>query len=173
MWYVVRTETGKEEVTAEAVRSCVEHSAYERCFCPKRQFLKKIRGRWALQSKVLFPGYFFIVTEQPQRLFFELKKVPGATRILGVDVDHFVPLAANEAAFYEELFGKTGGNTVKISEIVVEQDGSIRCLQGVLKGLENEIVKVNLRKRYAVVRTFLLGNERTMLLGIQLLKDEV
>lgn len=173
MWYVVRTETGKEEAAANSVRSYAAPDAYERCFCPKREFLKKIEGRWMLQSKALFPGYFFVVSEQPERLFFDLKEVPQATRILGDDTYHFVPLYEKEAAFYEQLFEESGGEKVGVSVIAVEEDGGIRCITGALKTLEREIVKVNVRKRYAVVRSFLLGNERTMLLGVRLQKDEI
>lgn len=173
MWYVVRTETGKEEVTAEFVRSCVDPGAYERCFCPKREYLKKIQGQWILKKGALFPGYFFIVSQQPERLFFDLKEVPRMTRILGENTHHFIPLYPEEVCFYERLFDASGGEKIGVSEVAVEENGQIRCVKGALKMLEQEIIRINVRKRYAIVRAFLLGSERTMLLGLRLWKDEI
>ena len=68
MWYVVWTSTGSEERVAKAVK---EMSCQNRCFVPKRIVQVKRKGEWQYTEKDMFPGYFFVDTDDIEFLSWE------------------------------------------------------------------------------------------------------
>ena len=62
------TDTMQKNVSAEVL---------ERCFIPYYEEQKRIRGEWTTQTKVLFPGYVFMITENVEALYEELKTIIG------------------------------------------------------------------------------------------------
>ena len=52
----------------------------------------------------------------------------------------------------------------------VDEEGKLEILNGALQSFKEEIVRVNLHKRYAVVRVKMLG-EKTVLFGLAMEKD--
>ena len=66
--------------------------------------MKKYHGEWHKEKKVLFPGYVFLVSGDKDRLFLELKKVTGLTKLLGTGQE-VVPLTLPEIEFLQR-FGK-------------------------------------------------------------------
>ena len=81
MWYVIQVQGGQEEKTAELIRSQVSAHVMEECFIPKKERVKKFRGRWQRVEEILFPGYAFTATNKPEELFLELKNVLRLTKI--------------------------------------------------------------------------------------------
>ena len=57
---------------------------------------------------------------------------------------------------------------VKLTVVETEADGGIISMDGALSCFNRNDVTVNLHKRYAVVKTRLLGEERSLVFGIQL-----
>ena len=47
--------------------------------------MRRFKGQWHTIEVVLFKGYIFIISNDVDDLFMELKKVPGLTRLLGND----------------------------------------------------------------------------------------
>ena len=129
MWYVIQTVTGKEEELMLFIRNILCRERYESCFVIYAQWMKRLGGEWQIQVRPLFPGYVFIDTEEPERLYMELKAVE------------------------------------------TELDGGIRSMEGALSCFTSDDVRLNLHKRYAVVKTRMLGEERTLVFGIRLKKD--
>ena len=69
MWYVVQTRTGTEESIRIQCKKNVSAEVLERCFIPYYEEQKRIRGEWTTQTKVLFPGYVFMITENVEALY--------------------------------------------------------------------------------------------------------
>ena len=59
--------------------------ALEKCFIPYYEEMKRYQGEWHKEKKILFPGYVFAVSEDPEALFLELKRVIGLTKLLNTD----------------------------------------------------------------------------------------
>lgn len=180
MWYVIQTVTGKEEELMLFMRTILCREHFRDCFVIYSEWMKRLGGGWQLQVRPLFPGYVFIETEEPDRLYMELKSVPKFSRLLGNGKDEFVPVNENEERFLRMIInnGKTVGNTanlertvVKLTVVETETDGGIISMDGALSCFNRDDVAVNLHKRYAVVKTRLLGEERTLVFGIRLKKD--
>ena len=47
----------------------ISEEVLERCFIPYYEEQKHIRGKWTTQTKVLFPGYVFMVGENIEMLY--------------------------------------------------------------------------------------------------------
>lgn len=180
MWYVIQTVTGKEEELMLFIRTLLSREHFENCFMIRAEWLKRLGGEWQLQIRPLFPGYVFIETDEPERIYMELKGVPKFSRLLGNGKDEFVPVSEEEKQFLRMIInnGETADSTVNIEKAVVkltvvetETDGGIISMEGALSCFNRDDVTVNLHKRYAVVKTRLLGEERSLVFGIRLKKD--
>lgn len=190
MWYAIQTETGREEEVLRLMRRSLDKKLCSRYMILEAEWPKRSGGQWALLRKVMFPGYIFVETEEAEELFFQLKQIPKLTKILGNGQFEFVPLADEEILFLKKISGKTGQETqilsecrreaaenretycfvVHPSEIAVNQAGKTDVIRGPLKAFEKEILRINLHKRYAVVKVKMLG-EKTVLFGIVMEKD--
>lgn len=83
MWYVIQVRTGTEESIRLQCEAKISPNVLERCFIPCYEERRKVRGDWRTLQRILFPGYVFLITEQVEQLYMELKKVIGLTRLLG------------------------------------------------------------------------------------------
>ncbi|MCI8782080.1 MAG: hypothetical protein HFG83_09255 [Dorea sp.] len=75
----------------------------EKCILPTRKLRKKFQGEWHEVTEKLFPEYVFLITEQPQFLYEELKRIPLLTRMLGQCEEYFVSLPETDARTLEKL----------------------------------------------------------------------
>lgn len=166
MWYVIQTLGGKEEETADMIRKTVSSYCIEECFVPKRERMKKFRGVWNKEEEILFKGYVFIVSGNPEELYQELKRIPRMTKVLGREEEYFFALTQEE----EELVRGIGDERHKtvISLIEVEEGRRIRVIDGPLKGYVGNVEKVNLHKREVVVKVGFMGRPLELKMGIEM-----
>lgn len=100
MWYVAQVQAGRESSTLEMCRRLVPPSVMEDCFMPEYEVMWKIRGEWRLVKRLLFPGYLFFVTDDPEALNRELSRVPMPIRLLGNEENSFFPLTGKERDWF-------------------------------------------------------------------------
>lgn len=103
MWYVIQTVTGKEEELIDMMNTILERDLYRDCFIIRAEWMKRLGGQWQTQVRPLFPGYVFVDSEQPEELFFSLKRVPRFSRIIGNGRFVFTPVEESEKTFLETL----------------------------------------------------------------------
>ena len=170
MWYVIQVKNGQENLTCQLIQTIITDDTLIECFFPQRERMRKIDGKWNVIKEKLFPGYVFIVTDNPERLSLQLKNVPKLTKLLGDNEGSFIPLKEKEVYFIQ----RWGGNdhVANISKVIVEKGNKVRILEGNLKDYEGEIIKVNLHKRIAVVRTTFMGSTTDVHMGIEILQKE-
>ena len=142
MWYVIWTSTGSEERVARAVK---EMTCQNRCFVPKRIVQIRKNGDWQYAQKNMFPGYFFVDTDDIEELSVQLRKVEGFSTVLTVD-KKFFPLTEKDDELTEDLYNN--GGIFDISKGIIEGD-SIIVTSGPLKGQEGLIKKIDRHKRLA------------------------
>ena len=173
MWYVMQVSTGQENRTAYLVEKMVSEGVIESCFVPVRRIRKKFHGTWHEVTEKLFPGYVFMITEHPQLLYKELKKIPALTKVLGRCEGYFTPLSETDVNMMEKFqngIDNNGKLEVEISKIMIEERNQIRILSGPLKNLEGQIKKVNLHKRIAEVELEFMGGRSVVHLGIEMVE---
>lgn len=166
MWYVVQVLGGQEKATLELVERFVADDAYGEVFIPQREVMRHRSGEWVKTLEILFPGYLFVVTRDPGRLFGQLAAVPAFTRLLGSD-EAFVPLSDEEMRIIRAFMGDD--HVVEMSEGVIEGD-EVRILRGPLRDCDARIVKVDRHKRAAYVMLRILGRDTTVKLGLEILR---
>ena len=193
MWYVIQVFTGTEEKTAESCRSLIgvqdknaedalrgtdgvlpqtdgilenTDAVLKKCFIPYVIRKRRYCGEWHEEKKILFPGYVFLVSDNPGELFLRLKKVPGLTKLLGTG-DEVVPLSAEE----EELLKRLGGedHVVEGSIGILEQD-KIVITEGPLQGMEGYIRKIDRHKRTAWLEVELMGRKLETQVGLEIVE---
>ena len=189
MWYVIQTITGKEEELRLRLDALLDRERFHDCFIIRAEWMKRLGGKWEIQVRPLFPGYVFVETGEPEALFLRLKEMPGYARLLGNGRYEFTALEEEEEAFLktlcrieEEEAPKTSGRAdreemaasrtgrrwlVGLSAAKPEEPpGEGWTIRGPLKAFEKHIERINLHKRYAVVRVTMGRRERTVLLGL-------
>lgn len=193
MWYVVQVRTGKEEsIRKQCEKLCgrdkgaaankredgteIENlgreknenstGIIERCFIPRYEESKRYKGEWHKKTKILFPGYVFVVSSNVRQLFSGLKSVIGMTKLLG-NGDAIVPLTLEETDFLLQFGGKD--QVVKLSEGIIENDRVI-VTNGPLKGYEGLICKVDRHKKMAWLEMMMFGRLQKIEVGLEIVE---
>lgn len=163
MWYVIQVRTGTEEEIQRQCENIIDKSILEKSFIPKYEQERKYQREWHTELRVLFPGYVFLVSDEKEKLFFELKRVIGLTKLLGTG-ETIVPLTNEEVNFLLRLGGEE--QTVEMSEGIIENDRVV-VLSGPLKGNEGLIRKIDRHKRKALLEIEMFGRTVEMQVGLE------
>lgn len=166
MWYVIQVYSGQEDQTKELIEKYVCKKNIEDCKIPLYVKAKKRKECWNMETRTLFPGYIFIKTRNIMELYYQLKSVPGMTRLLGTGKE-IVPVSAEEEIFLYKVGGQD--LIVGLSKGIIE-NGKLIILSGPLKDMEDYIKKINRHKRLAWIELNILGETREMLLGLEVFR---
>ena len=131
MWYVMQVMSGREEQTILIMEGSLSCGIFRKCFVPVRRMKKKYQGRWREITEKIFPGYVFLVSDEPQLLYSELKQIPALTKLLGSCEEYFTPLPEKDIHMLEKFqSGMVDGASLEIgiSKIAVEEGKRIRIL---------------------------------------------
>ena len=152
-WYVIQVRSRAEEKIRRSCEILISKEILKECFIPKNKRMKKIKGNWVEIEEILFSGYVFLVSDDPDKLYLELKKVPDLTKMLGhVDGD------------------KSLGNddhVVEISTGLIEND-EVMITSGPLKGKEGIIRRIDRHKRIALIEVELFGKTTQAKVGLEI-----
>ncbi|MXP76843.1 hypothetical protein GN277_16050 [Lachnospiraceae bacterium WCA-9-b2] len=171
MWYVIQTQTGGEEKLVELIEKMIPKEHYDECFCMNRECVRKMEKGYEIFLRPLFPAYIFVVTENPEKLFFELKRVPKLTKLLSDQEDTFFSVSEDEETFLKNV--QNENHVVQRSLVEVDDKGTIIKANGAVGVYMNRIVRQRLRKRYVCVEQEFMGEKRKIYLGIKLEEEDV
>lgn len=167
MWYAVWVRTGQEEKIMSLCNSKImDKEVFESCFLPKYERARKVEGKWTKRKEILFPGYLFFVTENPDRLFQELKRVPDFTKILG-DGDGPIPLYPEEESFLRKYTNDDLVFEMSIGDLV---NGALVVVEGPLKDYQGKIVHIDRHKREATLEINFFGRKVNMKVGLEVVR---
>ena len=166
MWYVIQVRTGMEENICCQCKRVIEKDVLKRCFIPYYQEKKRFKGEWHVQERILFPGYVFLITEDLKKLYTELQKVMGMTKLLGTG-EYIIPLTQDEVKLLVKM-GKEE-QKVEISTGIIEND-QVKILEGPLKGMEGYIRKIDRHKRKAWLEVVMFGRTVEMQVGVEIVE---
>lgn len=169
MWYVVQVRTGTEENIRSQCARNISEEILEKCFIPYYEERKRIQGEWRTQRKVLFPGYVFVITEEIEKLYQQLARVVGLTKVLGADGE-VVPLTEEETEFLIGFGGEE--QVVEMSEGLIE-NSQVIVTSGPLAGKEGLIRKIDRHKRKAYLELPMFGRMQTVQVGLEIVAKSV
>ena len=159
MWYVIQVKTGEESGIARKLKNQAI-----RAEVPIENRPIRSGGAWTKKEYILFPGYVFLDMDFTARNYYRVKEVPGVIRFLG---DSKAPstLSYLEAEWIRIL----SGSGEPLEPTLVREDGSggITVISGVLKQLENRVLKWDKRSRKATFEITICGEARQVQLGIE------
>ena len=166
MWYVMQIRTGTEESIKIQCERTVPDSILERCFIPYYEERRRRQGGWTTIKRILFPGYVFVITEDVEELYQQLKHVLGLTKILGSG-RVIVPLSDDEVNFMERLGGED--HLVRLSEGIIE-GGQVKIYEGPLQGMEGLVKRIDRHKRKAWLEIRMFGKMQMVQVGLEIVE---
>lgn len=168
-WYVLQTRTGEEERLAALIRKIVPANLYGECFVVYQEQLRRRKQKNFIHVRRVFPGYVFITSREPEELFLCLKQVPAMSKMMADDEFFFLSVEREEAEFLKQIMNED--HVICLSYLETDGKGKIRQVSGPLKDCMSQIVRFQYGKRYVLVHLKLLGEEKTVLMGIVLKED--
>ena len=123
---------------------------------------------WHIQERILFPGYVFLITQNPEKLVNGLKKVIGLTKLIGTG-DEIVPLVQEEIDLLMKI--GTDKQLVEMSSGIIEND-RVQILAGPLMGMEGNIRRIDRHKRTAYLEIEMFGRTVEMKVGLEIIRKE-
>ncbi len=164
--YVVQVIGGRES-TARSLLYKHASDCMDECFLPIFELMKRKEGEWCRVRELLFPGYLFVRTDNPEQLGNRMRAIPVFMRLLGSN-DQFIPLAPYELLWLN-TFADADKHLVEMSQGVIEGDRVI-VTEGPLKGHEAMIIKINRHKRLAYVDLHMFGRQKTVRIGLEIVR---
>ena len=198
-WYLLRTWAGREEELVKKLQGILPPQMYKECFVIRQERIWRKQQRSILHMEPLFPGCVFLTCREREagaegkdlpgnedaagnkaiaeneavtenRLFLpSLEKIPAAAQMMAGGVFTIFPMTGEDGQFLEKISGNE--HVVRLSYVQKDEEGNICKLSEPLKVFQGQVERFQLKKRYAMVRHRLWGEERTFVLGIVLNED--
>ena len=165
--YVMQVMGGRERTVAHAVNEHARPLVRE-CFMPSFELMKRHEGAWRKVEELLFPGYLFVETDDPDGVAALLRRAPIFMRLLKCANDQFIPLTPEEVAWLE-AFTTAKTHVVEMSQGIIEGD-SVIVTEGPLKGHEAMITKINRHKRLAYLDMHMFGRTKSVRVGLEIVR---
>ena len=172
MWYVIQTETGREQELVDAIDRVLCGTGYERCFVICQECVWRMEGSYKTYIRPMFPSYVFAETDAPEAFFLSLKRIGRLSRLLGND-GVFGTVTEEEQALLCRMLGESAAvhaappYLVRRSPVRVSREGEITEAGGFLRDYLDQIVKKRLRKRIVTIEIPFLGEMRRIQVGIR------
>lgn len=174
MWCVVYAGDGRELKTEDFIKKLLPETVYKRCFHLVQRLVYKKQGRLRDVERKCFPGYVFIETDEPDVVQKTLESTPK--NLLFSDSRHVSTLSKEE----ETLFGLIVDNNGKIGLSVVTKaavSGSgkkkVEYLAGPLTKVADQVIHVDLHKRYAQISGLFMDGKGPLRLGFRYVGEEI
>lgn len=168
MCYVIQVRSGTEQEIVKQCLAVIPKAILGQCFLPCFEEVKRYLGSWHTKKRLLFPGYVFLVSPEPEELYRELKHVIGLTKLLKTG-SQIVPLKEEEVEFLLELGGEE--QFVELSKGILENE-KVVVLEGPLKGREGLIRKIDRHKRLAWLEIEMFGRKTKFEVGLEIVRKE-
>lgn len=161
MWYVIQTMAGQEDICLSLCGKRLEQNGVCEFFVPRYIAKKHYRQEWHDKEQVLFPGYFFAITEDVGRVVEVLRDSPRFSRVVRKG-DQLAPVTREEQEFLESLMDKD--RVVQPSEGFMVGD-EVYITEGPLRDWRGRIRKVDRHNRIAYLDVELFGRRTPMQIG--------
>ncbi len=163
-WYALFVVTGEEEKVKERLKFRFPDE-FE-VLVPRRRLKERKSGAWTYTTKILFPGYILINGHPDIISGCDFTNIPKLIRPLKSGSD-MLRIDQAEMTVLSRLV--CNSETIGFSSILIENE-KVKVVDGPLLSLEGIILSVDHRKGRAKIRLGFLGEERTVELGVSVLR---
>ena len=119
----------------------------------------------------MFSGYLFVETDIPEKFYEALKEIPKAALMLSVDDKEgksFIPLHKEEEIFFDSVLSD---GLMKVSYIHMNKNRRIDMVIGPLQSYQDNILRIDIPHRRAIVDIPMLGESKRLKFGLWLDMD--
>ncbi|MNW34019.1 hypothetical protein D3C74_109860 [compost metagenome] len=160
-WYVLHVLTGEELNVQTRLARTAPHI---RTLAPRRMLRERQQGNIKEVSRFLFPGYVFAYTLLDNESYYKMVDTDGVIDVLGRPAPTPVPI--KEMAHVLKWCGEN--ELIGVSKV---HDGDwITVIDGPLKHMEGQIIRVDRRKSRARVRLTLFGEPKEIDFSIEMIE---
>ena len=159
MWYVIWTKANTEILLRDQIKRRVSPEICSDCRVLTRTEQQKWKKEIVSKTKLLFPGYLFVDTNEPEKMNSLIRQInisDNHPRVIKSG-DIYKPITDTEEEILKSLAGNDGN--VEISTGIIENK-RLKVIDGPLKGFEQYIYKIDRYKRKAWLAMNLFGEER-------------
>lgn len=165
-WYALQCKSGQEKKLVHLCKQHISSVALEDAFFFYSERLWRIKGKWDLIEKNLFPGYIFLESSEPCLLLKELEQYQKFIKFLGEE--KLISIYDEEKQILKELCGTQ--HCLKLS-YGYKQHGMNYITAGPLKGKEKSVTKFDWHSRLAVI-DISIGMKRSIIwAGLEIDKE--
>ncbi len=165
MWYVVQVRSGSEESMCGKCRQAVSQKICPSVFVPGYIQKKKYSGVWRNEQKVLFPGYLFFDTEEPEELLKQLDVFAGTVKPVCIG-GGFYPIHDTEQAFLQSMMD---GSHIVEQSVGYEVDGKLVVISGPLQDKSEGVLFIDRHKCIARLQVRLWGEPQKVTVGLEVI----
>lgn len=171
-WYVLSAVSGREQEAAELLELVISHDWWNICCVPRKTKVFRSGGALHLVDAVMFPGYIFVKTEFPKELSRELLRARKLPQFVSSDDRLLVPVEERDLQFLKDVCGENLQQVMGVTRLFLNGENKILEAKGILRHYLENIVKLNLHKRFAAVEIELFNRKQEILFGLQLEQDQ-
>ena len=169
LWYLLKTWEGKEKDLVDEIRRTVPPSVYDECFVIYQERIWRKQQRSVVHVEILFPGSVFLTCEDKGSSINRFEQVPAIAKLVATGSLTILPMMREDGEFLGKISGKD--HTVRLSYVQKDEQGKVCRITEPLQICRGQIEKYQFKKRYAMIRHRLWGEERAIVLGIILKED--
>ena len=156
MWYVIQTQTGREQELTECIERVLKGNGYRACFVIEQECVWRNAGELLEYQKPLFPSYVIADTDTPEEFFLVLKRVPKLSKLLRTDCEFWSIREEEKKLLFQMM--ELDECLVRRSFVTLDEDGNILTAQGPLSFFLDKIVRKRIRKRIVTVEADAMFN---------------
>ena len=166
-YYSIHVLTSAEEDFARRLSPVIGAG---RLILPKKKLAIRRKGKISQVLKPVFPGYVFVESDdilaEPDA-YWAIRRTPGFIRFLRESAEP-TPLSEHDVALLRRFI--SFGEYADISKVSFDENERIVVLEGPLKGMEGQIVRVNRRKMRVKILLDLYGAAFPIDLGFEVVE---
>ncbi|MBR1742253.1 MAG: antiterminator LoaP [Lachnospiraceae bacterium] len=166
MLYVIQVMAGKEEVTEKLLGKYLDASWYTELFVPRYASVRRYGGVWHDILKAMFPGYVFVETEVPKKIFTRIKFIPKSMHIIYAERE-ILSVYPEEEQFIRDLIDEN--YIVQMSKGFMIGD-RLCITEGALEKCQGKLIKIDRHKRLATLSVNLFGRETPVEVGLEVVE---
>jgi len=167
-WHALFVHTGREDYIKKHIDFRLNYDNINdyRLIVPKRKLRERKNGAWIDVQKTLFPGYILINSDEIVDWSRQFRDITGLVRILR-NGHELAEIARSEVEVINKLI--MNDDLIGFSTVLVKGT-AIQVIEGPLLSMEGYIQSIDTRKGRAKVIFNFLGEQRTIDLGVNILK---
>ena len=168
MWYVIQTISGNEHEICMWINTYMDKTLFTRCFVPLYEDVWRKEGIGHISIRRMFSGYIFLETHEPEKVHDALKGISQLSVLLSVKEKEgrsFIPLHKDEEVFFDSILSD---GIMKVSYVHPDRNGRLERVIGPLQSYQENIVRVDLPHRRAIVNIPIMGEDKRLKFGLWL-----